>query len=173
MHIEDPLLNIRPESAQDMDFLARLYRQTREDLLRLGLPEPMLDNLLAMQFNAQQSGYRTQFPDADYAVIEKGGAPVGHLITHRGIEAIRLVYIALLPHERNQGHGRRLIRALQAEAEGANKTLALSVSTQNLRAQRLYTALGFTVAGDDGVYLEMAWRGGRVPSSCRESWKFQ
>lgn len=159
MNSDDPLLHIRPKTAQDTDFLARLYRSTREDLLQLGLPGAMLDNMMAMQFHAQQSGYRKQYPDAAYDIIEKSGEPAGCLITHRG-DAIRLVYIALLPHERNRGHGRRLIRALQAEAAGANKTLTLSVSAQNLQAQRLYASSGFQVESNDGVHLEMSWCAG-------------
>jgi ribosomal protein S18 acetylase RimI-like enzyme len=158
MHINDPLLNIRPESAQDADFLARLYRSTRDDLSHIGLPEALLDNLLAMQFNAQQSGYRTRYPEADFAIIEKNGAAIGCLITHRGEGAQRLINIALLPEARNQGHGRRLILALQAEAARAKQPLALAVSTQNTRAQRLYAALGFGVAGSDGAYVEMIWQ---------------
>lgn len=166
MNSDDPLLNIRPEIPQDADFLARLYRSTREDLLQLGLPGAMLDNMMAMQFHAQQSGYRKQYPDAAYDIIEKAGEPAGSLITHRGIDAIRLVYIALLPHERNRGHGRRLIRTLQTEAAGANKTLRLSVSAQNTQAQRLYASCGFQVESDDGVHLEMSWSAGsNLPGS--------
>ena len=150
-------LMLRQETLQDKTFLENLYRSTREDLLQLGLPDSMLDNMMAMQFHAQQNGYRKQYPDAAYDIIEKDGEPAGCLITHRGIDVIRLVYIALMPHERNCGHGRRLIRALQAEAAGANKTLTLSVSTQNTQAQRLYTASGFQVANSDGAYLEMSW----------------
>lgn len=165
MNIGDPFLNIRPETPQDADFLARLYRLTRDDLLQLGLPEPMLANMMTMQFHAQQSSYRKQYPDAAYDIIENAGKPAGYLITHRRIDAIRLVYIALLPHERNRGHGRRLIHALQTEAASARKPLRLSVSTQNLLAQRLYASCGFCVDNDDGVYLEMKWIGPDNPAA--------
>ena len=159
MHISDPLLNLRPETAQDAEFLALLYRSTREDLLQLGLPEAMLDNMIAMQFHAQQSGYRKQYPDADHAIVDKAGDAVGYLVTHRGGDAIRLVYIALMPHERNQGHGRGLIKALQAEAALAEKGLALSVDPQNAIARHLYLSMGFQVSSDDGVVQNMIWSG--------------
>ena len=157
MHIDDPLLNIRSETAQDTDFLARLYRSTREDLSQLGLPEAMLANMIAMQFHAQQSSYRKQYPDANYAIVEQHGEPIGHLVTNRGDNDIRLVYIALLPQERNRGHGRRLIQALQTEATAAKKPLRLSVSTQNVVAQHLYASSGFRVVTNDGVNPEMSW----------------
>ncbi len=160
MNIQASDLTLRQETLQDKAFLERLYRSTRDDLLQLGLPGAMLDNMMAMQFHAQQSGYRKQYPDAAYDIVEKDGEAIGRQITHRGIDAIRLVYIALLPHERNCGHGRRLIRALQAEAAGANITLRLSVSAQNMQAQHLYASSGFQIENYDGVYLEMSWCAG-------------
>lgn len=160
MNIQAPDLTIRHETSEDNAFLEGLYRSTREDLLQLGLPVAMLDNMMAMQFLAQQSGYRKQYPDAAYDIVEKDGEAIGRQITHRNAETIRLVYIALLPHERNRGHGRRLIRALQAEAVGANKTLRLSVSAQNMQARYLYASSGFQIESNDGVYLEMSWCAG-------------
>ncbi|MBY0579587.1 MAG: GNAT family N-acetyltransferase [Burkholderiales bacterium] len=149
------ILTLRSAALQDRPFLATLYRSTRDDLLQLGLPEAMAANLMQMQFESQQTGYRTQFPNADHDIVEKNGEPVGCLITHRGDGAIRLVYIAFLPHERNKGHGRRLIRALQNEAAGSNKILTLSVDPLNMRAKHLYLSAGFRVNGDDG--MEMVW----------------
>lgn len=157
MHIDDPLLNIRPETLQDRPFLEILYRSTRDDLLQLGLPGAMMGNLMQMQFNAQQTGYRTQFPDADYAIVEKNGKSIGWLITDRSDEAIRLVNIALLPDQRNKGHGRCLIEALQNEAAAAGKPLQLSVSSMNRHARHLYLSSGFQIIGDDGANLEMTW----------------
>ncbi len=150
-------LTLRPETAQDKEFLETLYRSTRNDLLQLGLPEAMLANLLLMQFNAQQQGYRAQFPDADFSIIEKDGEATGYLITDSGEQAIRLVYLALLPQERNRGHGKKLIRALQADAVNANKPLSLSVARHNAHAQHVYLACGFQVSADDGSNLEMIW----------------
>jgi ribosomal protein S18 acetylase RimI-like enzyme len=159
MHINGPLFNIRPETELDKDFLARLYRSTRDDLLQIGLPEAMLANLLAMQFNAQQSSYRKQYPDACCTIIEESGGPIGCMIVNRGDDAIRLVYIALLPQARNRGYGRGLIQALQDEALSANKALTLSVSTQNVPAQRLYARMEFETGGNSGANLEMIWNG--------------
>ncbi|MGZ8158144.1 MAG: GNAT family N-acetyltransferase [Methylobacter sp.] len=156
MNINDPDLNIRSQIEQDMAFLERLNRSTRQDLLQLGL---LIDNLIRMQFHAQQTGYRMQFPYAEYAIIEKDGEPIGRLVADKGDEAIRLVYIAFLPHEHNRGYGRRLIQALQVEASGANKALTLSVDPQNMQAKHLYFSSGFQVENDDGANLEMVWFG--------------
>lgn len=157
MQLNDPILNLRPECEEDGDFLARLYRSSREDLLQLPLPEAALDSLIDMQFRAQQDACRTLFPGARYSIIEKTGESIGSLLVHHDAGAIRLVYLALLPHERNRGYGRCLIQALQSEAASVKKALTLSVFTQNRSAQRLYYSLGFQVVKADGVSLEMVW----------------
>lgn len=160
MSINNPDFNIRPETPQDVDFIALLYRSTRDDLLQLDLPEAMVDNLIEMQFRAQQSSYRKQFPDADYAVVERKGDPIGYLITDNGDKEIRLVYIAFLVHERNKGHGRSLIQTLQDKAAVANKPLTLSVDPQNMHAKHLYLSSGFQIRGNDSTNLELTWLGG-------------
>ncbi|MDO9271252.1 MAG: GNAT family N-acetyltransferase [Methylobacter sp.] len=159
MNINNTDLNIRPEVEQDMAFVDRLYRSTREDLLQLGLAEALMDNLIQMQLHAQKTGYRMQFPDADYSIVEKKGEAIGYLVIDKGDEAIRLVYIAFLPHERNRGHGSRLIQALQTQASGANKPIKLSVDPQNMQAKHLYLSSGFQVKNNDGANLEMVWLG--------------
>lgn len=154
----ETVLTIRPEGIDDLDLLAHIYRSTREDLLQAGLPDNMLQPLLAMQFQAQQASYRQHYPDADFAIIEQSGQAVGSLITQDGSDSIRLIYIALLPQERNRGIGRQLIKRLQEEAAAKGKPLSLSVSIQNSRAEKLYAALGFCVAGEDGAHRQMIWR---------------
>lgn len=152
-------LTLRPKIEQDNAFLERLHRSTRPDLLQLGLPDPLLENLIQMQFNAQQTSYRTQFPNAEHSIIETKGEAIGYLIVNTNDEAIRLVYIALLPQARNQGYGRHLLKILQTEATNTNKPLGLSVDPQNAPAKHLYLSSGFQVKHDDGANLEMIWLG--------------
>lgn len=153
----DAFIHIRPETPSDQDFLAKLYHSTRDDLLQANLPENLLGNLITMQFHAQQTGYKKQFPAATYSIIEKSSEAIGYQITQRNAHDIRLVYIAFLPHERNKGHGRELIQALQVEATKHSKILTLAVSSHNTLAQKFYASLGFTVVNHDGVSWEMRW----------------
>lgn len=152
-------LNLRPKIEQDNGFLEKLYRSARPDLLQLDLPGPLLENLIQMQFNAQQSNYHAQYPNAEHAIIEKKGEAIGYLIINKNTEAIRLVFIAFLPHERNQGYGRHLIQTLQSEAAATNKPLTLSVNPLNTTAKHLYLSSGFQIENDDGANLEMIWLG--------------
>lgn len=85
MNINNTDLNIRPEVEQDTAFVDRLYRSTREDLLQLGLAEALIDNLIRMQFHAQQTGYRMQFPNAEYSIVEKNGEAIGYLVIDKGM----------------------------------------------------------------------------------------
>ncbi len=157
MNLNLEYITLRQENSNDKSFLEALYRSTRDDLLQLGLPEAMMSGLIQMQFNAQQSGYRSQFPDAEYSIIEKEGKPIGYLVIHYGTEIIRLVYIALLPGERNRGYGRSLIHGLQTEAAESNKSLALTVDPLNKRAKHLYLDSGFQIISHDGANIEMCW----------------
>ncbi|HEY6095705.1 MAG TPA: GNAT family N-acetyltransferase [Gallionellaceae bacterium] len=166
MQFDDSALSLRPERERDVAFLAQLYRSTREDLLQLALPEAMLDSLIEMQFHAQQVSYRNQFPGTPFQILEKHGAPIGGLLIHYGVEAIRLIYIALLPHERSFGYGTALIRALQLEATNYNRPLTLSVAVHNCRAYKLYASCEFEPARRDGTTIEMVWRPPYARRSC-------
>lgn len=165
MHLSHPLLRTRPEAPHDSDFLACLHRSTRDDLLRAGLPERVLEQVLAMQCRAQQSSYRQHFPNAEFSIIEQDGAAIGQLIVHRDNTDIRLVYIALLPRVQRRGYGRGLLRALQAEAALKCKPVTLSVSKQNIAAQRLYASLGWCATSQDDANLEMIWLNPVTPAA--------
>ncbi|MCQ8129548.1 GNAT family N-acetyltransferase [Methylomonas rivi] len=165
MHLSNPLLRIRPETPHDSDFLARLHRSTRDDLLQAGLPDRVLEQLLAMQCRAQQSSYRQRFPNAEFSIIEQDGAAIGQLVVHRGDMSIRLIYMALLPRARRRGYGRCLLQALQAEAALKRKPVTLSVSKQNIAAQRLYASLGWSATSQDDANLEMIWLKPETPAA--------
>ena len=69
----------------------------------------------------------------------------------------RLVDIAFLPQACGRGFGEGVIRSLQAAAEQTHAPLTLTVQQINIKAQRLYTRLGFIVEEVQPPYLFMAW----------------
>jgi ribosomal protein S18 acetylase RimI-like enzyme len=148
-------LNIRVKSGQDNASLERLYRSTRPDLLQLGLRDPLLGNLIEMQFNVQQASYHSQYPDAEHSVSEKRDESIGYLISNKTGEAIRLIYIAVFPHECNRGYGRHLVQALQSEAAVVSKSLKFSVDPLNMPAKHRYLTSGFQTQHNYGANL--AW----------------
>ncbi len=156
-----PSCTLRPARSGDTAFLFRLYASTRaNEMAGTGWPAAQQEAFLRSQFAARSRDYAANYPRAAHQIVLVGRAPAGALIVDRAAEEIRVVDIALLPAQRGKGIGRRLLGGLIAEAGTAGRPLRLQVLKTN-RAARLYAQLGFTPAGEDGLYLKMEWRAGR------------
>jgi ribosomal protein S18 acetylase RimI-like enzyme len=68
---------------------------------------------------------------------------------------IRVMDIAGIPQARCQGLATAVLRVLQAQ----ELPVSLAVNTLNASALRLYERLGFVVPADEGVQLQMRWKG--------------
>jgi ribosomal protein S18 acetylase RimI-like enzyme len=148
-------LRLRPAAAGDESFLFALFRSVRSAVLaELSVPEQQREQLLRMQFDAQQHQYHARFPSADFDIVLFRGVPVGRFYARRGPEDFVLIDIALLPEHRNSGIGGRLVGGLIAEARGAGKAVQAHVQRDN-PAWRLWQRLGFEEVGDDGAYLRI------------------
>lgn len=158
-------LSLRPISPDDMDFLLRLYRSTREEELAMvdWTPEQK-DWFILMQFNAQHTWYQEHYVGASFDVLLVDGVPAGRLYIHRRETEIRLVDISFLPEVRGRGLGTALLRDLCAEAEAAGKPLTIHVEKYN-PAMRLYQRLGFTRIDETGPYDLMEWKPASASSS--------
>lgn len=154
MNAAAPSVALRPELPGDERFLYEVYASTREEELALtNWDAPMRRAFLEQQFKAMCVGYRSMFPDAAFSIVEVNGRPVGRMVVDSGPEEIRVVDLALIPAERNQGTGTRLMRQVCAAAK---KPVRLCVLKQN-RALRWYARLGFTPFGEQGIYDELEW----------------
>jgi ribosomal protein S18 acetylase RimI-like enzyme len=152
------LITLRPVSGHDESFLFHVFRYLHEpSFASLQIPAEQKTGLLQMQFNAQQSQYCAQYPDADFDIVLRDGEPVGYMYALRGPDAYVLIDISLLPEQRNKGVGARLVSALIKEAQSSNEPLEAHVLRDN-PAWRLWQRLGFEQVGDDGVHLQI-----RVP----------
>ncbi len=142
----------------DREFLYLVYASTREEeLAPLQWRVEEKETFLRMQFAAQDTHYRTHFPDCEFLAIVVGGVDVGRLYVVRGDDEIQVVDIALLPIARGQGVGSAILGAILAEACRAGMRVSLHVERFN-PALRLYERLGFRRVADDGVYLKLEWR---------------
>lgn len=152
-------VSLRPITADDMDFLLRLYRSTREEELAMVVDwgEEQKDWFIRMQFSAQHTWYQEHYVGASFDVILIDGEPAGRLYVHRREREIRLVDISFLPEFRNRGLGSALLRDLCAEAEAAGKPLTIHVEKYN-PAMRLYQRLGFSRIDETGPYDLMEWK---------------
>ncbi|MFF2158147.1 GNAT family N-acetyltransferase [Paenibacillus chitinolyticus] len=146
---------------EDLPFLFDLYCSSRLAEVRAwGWDEAVARPFLHMQYNAQTSSYRLQYPDADhYLVCCHGDEKAGRMLVHRTPRSIRIVDITLLPQFQNQGFGTKLLQSLMKEARIRNLPLQLSVLRGNHGAIALYERLGFQPADarQDDMYLAMEW----------------
>lgn len=150
-------VTLRAATPSDEALLRQVYADSRADELA---PVPWSDEqksaFLRMQFDAQDSDYHRNFPDADFLVIVEDGAAIGRMYVHRRATEICLVDIALLSDRRGRGIGTALVTALLDEARASARRVCLHVEPFN-PALRLYLRLGFKPVEQQGVYLAMEW----------------
>jgi ribosomal protein S18 acetylase RimI-like enzyme len=148
-------VTLRPVCSDDESFLLNLYRSVHEQTFSsLDMSVEQKTELLRMQFNAQQTQYRSQFPIAKFDVILSNEKPIGSLFTLRGPEEFVLIDISLLPEHRNGGIGGRLVTSLIQQANDARKPLQAHVLKNN-PAWHLWQRLGFEEVDEDGMYLKI------------------
>lgn len=161
-------LTVRPTGPADDAFCAALYRSTRDDLTALPADPAMIDALVAMQQRMQAAGYRNSYPEAQYQVLALDGVAVGRLVSALVDGAVRVVDIAVLPQARGRGVAGEALRRVQAQAAADGHDVALAVRKDNAGARRLYAALGFGVAGENDMDLELRWSARDRP--CSRGW---
>jgi GNAT superfamily N-acetyltransferase len=161
-HLSDPQLSqdritTRPETAEDETFLRRLNIAVRwNEFAALPIPPAEKVALLQQQYDARRTGYRGEFPDADFHVVERDGVPVGRFYVDRRPDMHHLVDIAILPDHTGQGIGTALLEKMLAEAARAGVGAILRVDHFN-PAKRLYLRAGFVEIEDLGLDAQMRW----------------
>jgi len=103
-------------------------------------------------------GYRAQFPDARFDIIELDGAAIGRIVVDRAGAALRIVDQALAPSFRNLGIGSAIMRALMEEAGRTRLPLRLTWRRATTPAMRLYGRLGFVPIETSAAHIELEWR---------------
>jgi len=155
------MISYRPITAEDEEFLYRVYASSREEeLAQTDWSEEQKDSFLRMQFRAQHAHYQTYYEGAQFQIILLHEEPAGRLYRAYWKNEIRLIDIALLPAHRGQGLGAMIIKRIQAE--GAETGLPVRIHVEKFNpALRLYERLGFRAIEDKGVYWFMEWQAER------------
>ncbi len=150
-------IEFRDITDDDLPFLFRLYRTTREDeMAQVPWSESEKQAFLEQQFAFQHDYYTKNFGKASFQLVLLDGEPAGRLYLDRRDDEIRLIDIALLPEHRGQGIGGGLMRDVLAEGRRSGLPVRIHVE-QNNPALRLYRRLGFERVGDVGIYYLMEW----------------
>lgn len=162
-------VRLRRVRADDEPFLRELYASTRElELSIVPWSEEQKAAFLTMQFDAQDSSYRTHYPGAQFDIIEIEGVPAGRLYVFASVGELRVIDIALLPPFRNRGTGGSLMRTILRTASETGRVVTIHVEADN-PARHLYERLRFVPVEQRGAYLLMRW----APSDNRQSWSDQ
>jgi len=152
-------LTLRPERADDRPFRYGLFCQSRPpewDMVQL---DPQVrDELMRHQFEAQTMGYRTQFPQARFDIIELDGEPIGRIVVDRPSDMVHLVDQAIVPAWRNKCLGTTIMRTLMDEVRTRAIPLRLMVGSSNDPSLRLYLRLGFIPIASTPMYIELEWK---------------
>ena len=150
---------LREKTDADHAFLQALYFSSREDLQQAIPDAALLQQLMAMQQNAQEAGFRQHFPLARQFLVLQSGHPIGRAVVDASPAGLHLVDIAVRPEARRSGAATAILSALQAHALARRLPLSLAVRHTNLAALRLYQKLGFTTASQDDMLAQMVWNG--------------
>lgn len=151
-------LSLRPITKSDESFLYALYASTREEeLSTVQWSEQEKESFLRMQFTAQHTYYRQQYPAASFQILLSEEQAVGRLYVHRRPEEIRLIDIALLPEFRNRGIGSSLMKQLFSEGAAAGLPVRFHVERNNPAAVRFYERLGCRTVHHTDLHFFMEW----------------
>lgn len=149
------LPTLRPATRGDRAFVERLYFDTMQ---------PLLSALNEWDQTTARRRFHNGYHQKDACIIMDGSAPLGWMQVTETPKALVLNQIHLVPEVRGHGIGSRLIQDLMARATAGGRGVTLAV-VRNNPALKLYERLGFSVVGEDGSRLRMAWPATSVPLS--------
>lgn len=136
-----------------------IHDANRPELLLLDGGQELVRSVLDSQRRTRDAEYARACGNALHYMIEKAGDTVGRLLLDFGQAEIRILDLALLPAARGQGIGTTVLRAMLNVAAQVGVPVVLSVRLDNLRAIRLYLALGFLPEAPtaEGPFARMRW----------------
>jgi len=149
-------VHLRPERDGDREFRYRLFCDSRQPEFALLAP-PVYQQVMAHQFHAQTVGYRDQFPQARFDIIELAGERIGRIVVDRPGTMVHIVDQAIVPALRGRGIGTAIMRALMDEAQAAGLPVRLEVASENDPSFRLYQRLGFVTIETVPLYMKLEW----------------
>ena len=158
------VLHLRPERDEDREFRYRLFCDSRQPEFAQLLAPPAFQQIMTHQFHAQTVGYRAQFPQARFDIIELSGRPIGRIVVDRPDPMLHIVDHAIIPELRSRGIGTAILRVLMDEASAAGLPVRLEVVSENDPSLRLYRRLGFVVIETAPFYMTLEWRPATIKS---------
>jgi GNAT superfamily N-acetyltransferase len=153
----------RERSDDDAAFLFALFVSHASRPFTLGgIPQPIIDQQMAMQYRAQSGTHRTLFPNAVYNIIESDGVAIGRLIEQDEGQTVYFVDFAFLPERQAKGLGTAFIEMVADEWGVRGRAARVEVLFTNAHSLKLCGNLGFVRTGEKAGYIELR-RAPRMP----------
>lgn len=143
----------------DKDFLAQLYRASREDLRMADANKDYIETVIEMQLEAQIGGYGQQFPNALYLILEKNGTRIGRVTFDIGHVELRLVDLDFIKKARNKGYGSGVVLWMMQTAAKLRKPALVPARRDNGGLLRFLHNYGYTEdpTMSDDAFARMLW----------------
>ena len=155
-------ISLRPVTADDREFLLRVYECSREiELSMVPWDAATRRAFVEHQFDAQSSYYSSEYQDPVHHVIKLADEPVGRLYVNRTDTEIAILDITVLSQYRGRGIGSSIVGDLLDEARRSDKSVQVYAETFN-PSQEFFTKRGFKIENNDGVNLKLVWNGKKV-----------
>jgi GNAT superfamily N-acetyltransferase len=152
-------MNARPADKRDRDFLAKMYKENRDDLRMADAEKDYIETVIEMQLNAQQSGYGTQFAEALYFILEKNGSRIGKFTLNIASVELRLIDLDFIKKAQNKGYGSSILLWLMKTAAQTKKPLLVPARRDDGAMLKFLHKYGYTedTAMSCDVYSRMMW----------------
>lgn len=152
-------ITARPAARQDKDFLAKMYKDNRDDIRMADAEKDYIETVIDMQLNAQQGGYGQQFPNAIYLVLEKNGSRIGRITLDIQPVELRLVDLDFIKKAQGKGFGSSILLWLMKTAAQTKTPLLVPARRDDFAMARFLSKYGFMEdeAMSDQVYARMSW----------------
>lgn len=139
------LLDMRPATAEDLDFCWTLYAATQGPYVSAFQPWEVADQARRFMhiFRADQT-----------RILLEGDAPIGWYDSVETVDALILNQLYISPEHQRSGYGGAVIRRLIERSRLTGKPIRVSVLKSN-PARRFYARYRFVRRGEDGMVYRM------------------
>jgi GNAT superfamily N-acetyltransferase len=161
-------ISLRPEQPGDADFLYSLFRShTLAGFAGLAVNDAMKEALVRMQFESRDATYRSQYPDALFAIVERNGSACGRVVVDEAAGGVAggvgggvacIVDLELMPQSRGGGIGSALMTSLVGWLGERCATVRCTVLASNEASLRMCRRAGFVAIADNPPQVELEWR---------------
>lgn len=152
-------MTARPAGRGDKDFLAKMYKDNRDDLRMADAAPDYIEGVIDMQLEAQTSGYGAQFPNAVYLILEKNGSRIGRITLDIQPVELRLVDLDFIKKAQGKGFGSSILLWLMKAAAQTKRPLLVPARRDDFAMGRFLTKYGFVEdeSMSDDTMARMSW----------------